>query len=662
MIQGLRFWLLLSFSVISVLFLSSFYFLSKMYGDVENLEAGLIKLHSAKTLLLETFKTKEDLTSCITENSELFFIKDTSLFENEFYNKIILAKKELHYLNLGSFLKNNWLQKEIYSAIDSVDRYHQLFKYTVHLYRMKGFKNYGLEGKMRLHAHALLDINDQQIKYQSLILRRHEKDFILRKEIDYLHKFNSAIKTMINSVMERSSLNTHTKSGILSHLYFYSKYFNGLARIEKKLGVKNRFGLLHNEKITFENILYQLSQIELKLTETYTNKKDSVKKITSFLYMTLFFLLFISVLFFTNLITNSVKIITGVFSNYVNSGFSLKETGLQKSKIREFNHIYDSFSKMAGEINLYTNRFREKVEERTKEINQQKEEIQLQQTQIESQYQSLLKVYHELEEQRTELKQKNDEVQQSLRYAKHIQKALIPKQSEIKKYFSDVFVFSKAKDIISGDFHLAFPLKNNNEIIIIAADCTGHGAPGALISMLGINSIQKTIHLIQEYDPGKILHHVDRDFKQTLNSDLKKHEVYDGMDIAVLKFNSSTKELQFCNAKYYLLIIRNNKILTENQLKHSIGYHHVSGNEKVFITSNIILEKDDLIYLFSDGYHDQFGSAKNKKFKKKKLVHLLKDISSLSLKNQRLILKENFLEWKGKFKQTDDITIIGLKV
>lgn len=633
-----------------------------MYKEAEKMENGIAKLQTAKIRLLESFKIREELQTNISENSAVFFNSIPSEYETAFTKKMDQAKQSLLFLKTEQFGGVTDFGKGICIIIDSLDYYHNLFHNSVRLNRMKGFKDFGLEGQMRIHAHALLEYEDPDVKYLILMLRRHEKDFFLRKEIDYMHKFNSTIKTLINEVLNSQSLNNQKNLEILGHIYFYNKYFNSIARIEKKLGVKGRFGLLQTEKNTFDNILMLVSNAEETLLNTYHSKKESIKKITIILYLSLFSLLLFSIILFTNLISNSVKIITEVFANYIKSDFRFSENQLKKSKIREFNIIYEAFSKMALEINLYTNHFKEKVEERTREINAQKEEIREQQNKIETQYQSLFQLYNEIDTQRAELKQKNDEILQSLRYAKNIQIALIPHQKEFKKAFADVFIFSKAKDVISGDFHLAIPTSTPDELLIATADCTGHGVPGALISMLGINTIQKILHLQQIYDPGALLDQIDRDFRQTLNSENKKNEVFDGMDIAIIKFNKLTRILEYCNAKYFLVVIRNGNIVETEEHKFSIGYHYISQNLKEFKTGRLELQKDDMIYLFSDGYSDQFGGEANKKFKKKTLITILKEISSFSMKNQRLILKETFQDWKGKNKQTDDVSIIGLKV
>ncbi len=662
MIQGLRFWLLLSFSIISVLFVSAFLLLSKMYQQAEKFEQGVSSLRDANIKLLESFKIKEDLLINLAGNKDLFFNSDNSIYELGFFEKINQANASLNYIKKDDFRKVEGLISKVGRVTDSIHKYRILFNSSMFLYRKKGFKNYGLEGKMREHAHALIDLKHETIKIFALSLRRHEKDFFLRKETEYLHQFNAVIKALINEVIDNPIYTSNERRVILNHIYYYNKYFNSIARIEKKLGFKNRDGVLYDENNTFENILGLITECEVEITGAYLRKKESIKKTTALLYVSLFSFLLFTVLLFTNLLSNSVKHITGVFSNYVNSGFSLWDTKFKKSNIREFNMIFISFSEMAREINKYTNHFKDIVEARTLEINLQKEEIQNQQNKIESQYQSLLNLFKELENQSRELKLKNDEVQQSLRYAKHIQKALIPKQAEFKKFFSDVFVLSRAKDVISGDFHLAFSLSDNNEIIIATADCTGHGIPGALISMLGINSVQKIVHLMNVNDPGKLLHLVDKDFKTTLNSDLKKHEVYDGMDVAILKFNKSTKQLQYCNAKYHMILIRNGHLLPLEQLKYSIGYSHGTSIPKVFETREIALEEGDSVYLFSDGFADQFGGPFNKKLKKNKLISLLLDNTSSGMKDQKSILKEYFMHWKGKLKQTDDVTVIGLKV
>ena len=201
-----------------------------------------------------------------------------------------------------------------------------------------------------------------------------------------------------------------------------------------------------------------------------------------------------------------------------------------------------------------------------------------------------------------------------------------------------------------------------DQVVLISADSTGHGVPGALISVLGINSINKMVNLLNIHDPGKLLDSLDKDINDFLSIDKKDRDVVlDGMDISVLSFNPKTHILKYSIAKYYCYIIRNSEVLDLFDHDYSIGYNIIPLKEKKFFTHSIQLHQNDRLYLFSDGFSDQFGGAENKKYKRKNLLNLLLNIHLKPMKEQKLIIKKEFKDWRGKNDQTDDITVIGLR-
>ncbi len=663
MVRSIKFWLLMSFTLITCIFLFTTLALNHLYKQIETLESSVSKLRLVKSNLLESYKVKEDLFFYKYSSKEFFDVHVFSEPERAFGVKTNQALNQLNELTKGEFKNVFSEQKTVYQLIYAVKQYKKLFVTIMRLQKIKGFKNYGLEGKMRVHAHALLDLPDKDIRYHALVLRRHEKDFIMRRQKEYIHKFNAEIRELISLVNKKRG-GVESNSLILYHVYYYSKYFNAIAKIERRLGFNGKSGLLNTEKNLFEKIISKLTDAEEKTLQKSLEKKNRYKKISTVMLVAFLLLLLFTVLFFTNLITNSVNLVTGVFSDYVNSGFNYDFISHKPSKIAELNSIYKGFVEMANKIYAFTNHFREMVDEKTAEVVKQKEEIIIQQRKIEEQYSALLKLYSEIQQRETELKLKNDEIFQSLRYSKNIQKALTPRANELKKPFSDSFIFFKAKDVISGDFHLFFSLDNGirKEILILGADCTGHGVPGALISVLGINSIQKIINLLKTTEPGKLLQLLDRDFSQTLNPEPKKKEVYDGMDIVALRYLPEEYKLEYCCAKYNLFIVREKQALFTEHHRYSIGYHNTNDFNKEFKTNVVQLQKGDCVYLFSDGFSDQFGGPENKKFKKKKLQELLIQFSHFPMKEQKDILRQNFVKWKGRNKQTDDITVIGFRV
>lgn len=308
---------------------------------------------------------------------------------------------------------------------------------------------------MREYAHKIYEFNNREVQYLCLVLRKHEKDFLLRKDLYYVNQFHSVSKSLIDFI-NNSSITQSDKNFLINNLYYYSKNFNLLARIESKIGIKGQNGYLNKSKQIFDEIASMIEDMDNELKLIEAEHKEKLKEDTMVIIGILVLFLLVAIIGLTQLITKSVKSISSSFSKYINSGFNIDSVYYKRSNIKEFNAINVSFLKMAKEIHVFTNFFREKVHERTLAINQQKDEILAQQLQIENQYSTLLHKNNELQEQRHLLAIKNNDIQDSLRYAKRIQKALQPGESKLKECFDDYFVFSKAKDVVSGDFHLVY--------------------------------------------------------------------------------------------------------------------------------------------------------------------------------------------------------------
>lgn len=440
-----------------------------------------------------------------------------------------------------------------------------------------------------------------------------------------------------------------------------------LARIESRIGTNTKSGFLFSSKKNFDSIASLIENLDNELIQIKEQHKEKLAHNTLIVLIILIVFLLGAIIVLTQLITKSVKNISDSFTRYVNSGFNIESVSFKKSGIREFNVIYVSFLRMAKEINIFTNFFREKVHERTLEINQQKEEILTQQLQIKEQYQTLLVKNTQLREQRRLLATKNEDILESLRYAKRIQKALQPGTLKFKECFPESFIFSKAKDVVSGDFYLAYKLNgadgfSENKTVFIASDCTGHGVPGAIMSVLGINILNKLVKELKHTDPGTILTLLDRDIDQVLARGKKNSDIVaDGMDIGVFSFNNDTFQLEYSIAKFSHYLVRNSEIIQLDTLKSTIGYSFFENDKKHFKTSNIKLQSSDCLYLFSDGLQDQFGGLENKKFKKNNIRELIRKIHQTPMKEQKEIFKAELKKWKGRYEQTDDILVMGIR-
>jgi serine phosphatase RsbU (regulator of sigma subunit) len=263
----------------------------------------------------------------------------------------------------------------------------------------------------------------------------------------------------------------------------------------------------------------------------------------------------------------------------------------------------------------------------------------------------------EVELQRNIVELKNREIVDSINYAQRIQQAILLPESEIQKEFSEAFILFKPKDIVSGDFYW-FAESTENKILALA-DCTGHGVPGGFMSMLGFEILQDVMLREEIHTTSEALKFLDKKVTDTLNKNSKSYR--DGMDMALCAFNKISGKLSFSGANRPLIYISNGVITTYKPDKHTIG-GAIDDVEKIFTQVEIDVHKGDLIYLFTDGYADQFGGASGKKFKYKQFSEKLLEISDKNLAEQKEILEKTFEDWKGNLEQVDDVCVIGIRI
>lgn len=277
---------------------------------------------------------------------------------------------------------------------------------------------------------------------------------------------------------------------------------------------------------------------------------------------------------------------------------------------------------------------------------------------------------HILQEQKDKIEAQNKDITDSIKYAQRIQQALLPPDEFLQKQLPEYFVFFRPRDIVSGDFYWA--TENYDNFVFTAADCTGHGVPGAFMSMLGISFLNE---IVNKYDPESgevmrahiILNHLRNAVKTSLRQTGSDDEAKDGMDMALIVMDKARKTLQYAGAHNPLFIIRNGELLQYKADKMPVGIF--IREKESFTNHEIQLEKGDTVYMFSDGYVDQFGGENGKKFMISRLRNLLIKIHSLPLTEQRDILEKEFNEWVSytdkngeTYRQIDDVLVIGFRV
>ena len=288
----------------------------------------------------------------------------------------------------------------------------------------------------------------------------------------------------------------------------------------------------------------------------------------------------------------------------------------------------------------------EKIKDQKDEIEQQKDEIEKQKGQIERQ---------------------NNDLKDSIKYASKIQSALLPSLAKMDRLLNTHFLYFKPRDIVSGDFYWVDEYQGKT--IVAVADCTGHGVPGAFVSVLGISFlndiVQKASLTNQELNPAIILNELWGKMIGALAKSETEERTYDGMDIAVCIIDKENNLLEYSGAIHPIYIVRSKGKEEEKLEQFRTDIHSISMlQSKTHSYSRIKVEiaKDDMIYMLSDGYADQFGGANGKKFLPKNLKKLLTRIADEPLERQYFLLKEKITKWQGSYSQIDDMLILGIRV
>jgi ligand-binding sensor domain-containing protein/serine phosphatase RsbU (regulator of sigma subunit) len=269
----------------------------------------------------------------------------------------------------------------------------------------------------------------------------------------------------------------------------------------------------------------------------------------------------------------------------------------------------------------------------------------------------------ELAVKNNELAEKNKDIMDSIRYAKRIQETLMPSIKEVRQQIADSFILYRPKDIVSGDFIFLRQFNQAGEKIVqvAAVDCTGHGVPGAFMSIVAYNLLESAVDSNKLSSPAEILNRLNKGMADRMKHSVQEYRIKDGMDIAFCTINLSRNTLQFAGAYNPLYLIRNKIISEYKGDKISIGSFQ-EDKPQAYTNHSLELKAGDSIYLFSDGYVDQFGGPTGKKYKSNQLKQYLVTIQHLQMEDQREALEKNLESWRGNLEQVDDILMLGIRI
>jgi serine phosphatase RsbU (regulator of sigma subunit) len=290
------------------------------------------------------------------------------------------------------------------------------------------------------------------------------------------------------------------------------------------------------------------------------------------------------------------------------------------------------------------------IEEKNEELNQQNEEIAAQRDEIEAQRDLVF-------QQKEQIEKTHEEISSSIDYAKRLQASILPNTGLLEKHFSDYMVFFMPKQKVSGDFYWWTEVEGR--IVVTAADCTGHGVPGAFMSMLGISLLREIVNREYITHPGVILNRLRKEVIRSLDQRGDQGEQKDGMDMALLSIDPETLMCEYAGANNPFYLVREGR-LTEYRPDRMPVSHYPRLDK--FTNQEILLQKGDQLYLFSDGYADQFGGERRKKFKYKSFQQLLMEHTGADMRKQHDILLEAIVKWQGNNEQIDDMVIVGIKM
>lgn len=646
--QSIRSKLLIAFSTFSLITLSIvlvFFWLERRQHRIEDITKSLTRLN----LQINDVNTLEkDFFSDDVFNKN-FYVTGKSDYLRKHNNLLEQIRRELTLLSDVKDLQRKRLAQEIVKVNLQINNLEKLFEQLVQIIRTKGFKDIGLQGNMQKSISYLLK---EQTKYNLaethiLKIRKHEKDFIIGKEAQYVENLKQAVALFRQEISQKVNEKA-AQTQLLSALDTYQNAFLELVKIEKQIGFHNQSGLKKKLNDSLEALEKNIQQIDTLVFDAASRVRTIVKY--TLVILLIFFVILSMVLgYFVN--QKFGKPIARL-SNSIN--WVIQNNFNEDAKIHEISNN-DEIGRLANDFQHML----EAVQTRTEEVLTQK----------------------------NLLEKKNQDITKSINYAKRIQDAKLPQLSTIQAIFPESFIMLKPRDVISGDFYWFSEVvdKNGDEKYVIAcSDCTGHGVPGAFMSMIGSDLLNETVHENNIIEPHLILNTLHDKIRKALKQRTTGNR--DGMDISIVVIDKKNKTLKFAGANTPIVYIQNHELTLikgdkegigglENERDRDFTHHTIKLHPKLktslptAVASHLSPDSNQneeerysptTFYIFSDGYQDQFGGDKGRKFMLRRMTDLFMQIYQKPMSEQHEIMERTLANWANGQRQIDDILVMGI--
>ena len=613
-----------------------FYYASEE-DEMQEISASLHKLE--KNLSMVKNHHLEFLLS--ESKSDFFYIRGESEELFEMNNEIDQINEDLVLLLSTPKIDRFGLIDDFKEIRDDLSIYRRSLNEIESKIRRRGHENFGLIGEFREYIHTLEEDFHAVIPISTILqLRRKEKDYILRGDQKYANELLNQCDAEITRISKTNSSNIYATKLLKAYANSFAQYLE----LDKEIGRGKKSGLrkdLYSQSYALIDHAFQLNNTFSEKRESYLAELKVYVLLTGLSYaIGLIVLMFAS----AKIISQPLKRLSRKLERFVNGGFEKVTVFPPFDRNDEIGKLQTNVYALQVEIADHFTNFRESAKQRESDLEEQKEKLEIQK--------------FLLRKSRNSINEKNKLLLQSISYASRIQNSVFPSNKKLIEAYPDSCFYQEPLETICGDFFWHY---ENDEFSYFAlADCTGHGVPGAFMSVLGLSFLNFAVNDKSLEEPNEILDYLNRKVTEVLSQEGEDSEVKDGMDIGLIRFEKGSNKLLFSGAQINLNILRNGKLVSINGDRVPIGW--IYGKKMAEFTKfSWLLEEGDKIIIFSDGLTDQFGGdpiefPEGKKLKLKRVKEVIHENSTCSTIDLSNTIQKTYVDWKRDWEQTDDVS------